>query len=226
MEEIKETCEKKLNIFQKIQKARVELQKKDIKKTGHNKYSNYKYFELGDFLPYINEICNSVGLYTEFEYGEKEAFLYVIDTDNPDIKRRWRTPIEVAQLKGCSTIQNIGGTQSFARRYLYMMAFEIAETDTIDGGEFDEEAAFANQKISKAHIFTINKLIAETNTDINKFLAWSNVSKIEDITNEMFNECIKSLNDKKKKLEQEKSLKQQQEEHQKELEKQKEDFEF
>ncbi|MBY0756538.1 ERF family protein [Clostridium sardiniense] len=217
---------KKLNIFQKIQKARVELQKRDLKKTGHNKHANYKYFELGDFLPEINDICCELGLYTEFEYKEKEAKLYVIDTDNLDIKREWSTPIEVAQLRGCSAIQNIGGTQSYARRYLYMMAFEIAETDTIDGGEVDEEAAFANQKISKAHIFTINKLIAETNTDINKFLAWSNVSKIEDITNEMFNECIKSLNDKKKKLEQEKSLKQQQEEHQKELEKQKEDFEF
>ena len=48
--------EKKLNIFQKIQRARVELQKKDIKKTGLNKYSGYKYFDLGDFLPHINSL--------------------------------------------------------------------------------------------------------------------------------------------------------------------------
>lgn len=222
--------EKKLNIFQKIQIARVELQKKDLKKTGHNKYSNYKYFELGDFLPYINEICNNIGLYTEFKYGEKESFLYVIDSDNPDIKREWSTPVEVAQLKGCSTIQNIGGTQSFARRYLYMMAFEIAESDVIDSGEIDEEAAFASQKISKAHVFTINKLIAETKTDIKSFLTWANVEKVEDITNDMFNECLKSFKEKKAKLEEKKKkdidLKKQQEDHQKELEQHQEDFDF
>ncbi|MGL6186123.1 MAG: ERF family protein [Clostridium chrysemydis] len=190
----------KLNIYQKIQKARVELQKKDLKKTGHNKHSDYKYFELGDFLPYINEICNDIGLYTEFKYSKDESFLYVIDSEDTEVKREWCTPTEVAQLRGCSTIQNIGGTQSYARRYLYMMAFEIAEVDAIDSGEIDEEAAFANQKISKAHVFTINKLIAETKTDIKSFLEWANVSKVEDITNDMFTACIKSFNEKKAKI--------------------------
>lgn len=196
--------EKKLNIFQKIQKARVELQKKDLKKTGHNKYSNYKYFELGDFLPYINEICNEIGLYTEFKFTTEKAFLYVRDTDKEDEFREWSTPVEIAALKGCSAIQNIGGTQSFARRYLYMMAFEIAESDVIDAGEVDEEAAFASQKINKAHVFTINKLIAETKTDIKSFLAWANVEKVEDITNDMFNECLKSFKEKKAKIEEKK----------------------
>lgn len=188
---------KKLNIYQKIQKARVDLQNKDLKKTGYNKYSNYKYFELGDFLPHINDICNEIGLYTEFSYEEKLATLTIYNTENLEEKRIWTTPVEVATLKGCSTIQNIGGTQSFARRYLYMMAFEIAETDVIDGGAVDEDAELGKQKIGQAYVLTINSLIQETETDKKEFLAWAGVNKVEDITNEAVGTCLTMLNKKK-----------------------------
>ena len=195
--------EKKFNIFQKIQKARVELQKKDLKKSGYNKYSNYKYFELGDFLPHINEICDKLGLYTEVSYQEKEAFLKVIDCDNSEVFREWSTPVEVAVLKGCSMIQNIGGTQSFARRYLYMMAFEIAEADAIDSGNIgiDQEAEEGKAKIGKAAVMTIKKLIDETETDLSKFLGWAGVNKVEEIQNSMMGTCINMLNKKKTEIE-------------------------
>ncbi|WP_346980421.1 ERF family protein [Clostridium perfringens] len=213
---------KKLNIYQKIQKARVDLQNKDLKKTGYNKYSNYKYFELGDFLPHINDICNEIGLYTEFSYEEKLATLTIYNTENLEEKRIWTTPVEVATLKGCSTIQNIGGTQSFARRYLYMMAFEIAETDVIDGGAIDEDAELGKQKIGKAHVLTINSLIQETETDKKEFLAWAGVNKVEDITNEAVGTCLTMLN-KKKTL---KEKREQEELKQIESEQQQRDFDF
>ena len=208
---------KKFNIYQKIQKARVDLQNKDLKKTGYNKYSNYKYFELGDFLPHINDICNEIGLYTEFSYEEKLATLTIYNTENLEEKRIWTTPVEVATLKGCSTIQNIGGTQSFARRYLYMMAFEIAETDVIDGGAIDEDA-----ELGKAHVLTINSLIQETETDKKEFLAWAGVNKVEDITNEAVGTCLTMLN-KKKTL---KEKREQEELKQIEAEQQQRDFDF
>ena len=213
---------KKFNIYQKIQKARVDLQNKDLKKTGYNKYSNYKYFELGDFLPHINDICNEIGLYTEFSYEEKLATLTIYNTENLEEKRIWTTPVEVATLKGCSTIQNIGGTQSFARRYLYMMAFEIAETDVIDGGAIDEDAELGKQKIGKAHVLTINSLIQETETDKKEFLAWAGVNKVEDITNEAVGTCLTMLN-KKKTL---KEKREQEELKQIEAEQQQRDFDF
>lgn len=216
------TEEKKLNIFQKIQKARVELQKRDIKKTGFNKFSNYKYFELGDFLPHINEICLNVGLYTEFRYTPEIATLYVIDSDNPDDKRHWDTPVKIPTLKGCSEIQAIGGSQTFARRYLYNMAFEIAENDVIDSGTIDEDAEEGKRKISKASVLTINKLLDETGTDKNKFLSWVGVKKVDDITNEALSTCLKMLDKKKKDID----LKKLQEEQQKELEQHQTDFDF
>ena len=195
---------KKLNLFQKIQKARVELQKREIKKTGYNKYSNYYYFELSDFLSPINEICGELGLYTEFQYSNTEAWLTIYD-----------------------------GTQSFARRYLYMMAFEIAESDAIDNGGVDEEAELGKQKINKASVLTINGLIDETKTDKKKFLEWAGVEKVEDITNNALGTCINMLNKKKKDLNEaierkkrEAEIARQQEQLQKDLENKQEDFEF
>lgn len=213
----------KFNIYQKIQQARVELQNRELKKTGYNKFANYKYFELGDFLPHINDVCLKIGLYTEFKFTPQQAWLYIRDIDNPDIFREWSTPVEIATLKGCSAIQNIGGTQSFSRRYLYMMAFEIAETDVIDGGAVDADAEAGKQKINRASVMTINNLIDETGVDKRKFLSWAGVNKVEDIPNSALNICIQMLNKKKKDIE----TKKQHEEYQEEAEKHtEEDFEF
>ena len=193
--------QKQLNIFQKLQKSRVDLQQKKLKKTGTNKYSNYDYFELGDFLPSINEICNNNGLSTIFQFTKELATLYIIDVDNPETKLQFSTPVEIASLKGCSTIQNIGGTQSYARRYLYIMAFEIAESDIVDGGEIDLDKEKGKQYIDKSAVFVLNKLLEDTNTEVTKFLKWAGVDKIEHIPNSMLASCMKELKDKKAKIE-------------------------
>ncbi|MBY6789243.1 ERF family protein [Clostridium botulinum] len=187
----------KLNIYQKLQKSRVDLQGKKLKKTGVNKYSNYDYFELGDFLPSINEICNANGLATIFHFTSELATLTVVDVDNLESKLEFTTPVEIASLKGCSSIQNIGGTQSYARRYLYIMAFEIAESDIVDGGEIDQNSEHGKKKIDKAAAFVINKLIDETKTEKSKFLEWIGVAKVEDITNDCLSTCMSQLNKKK-----------------------------
>ena len=42
-----------MNIYEKLQTARVELQKTALKKSGVNKFAGFKYFELGDFIPAV-----------------------------------------------------------------------------------------------------------------------------------------------------------------------------
>jgi hypothetical protein len=197
------TEQTKLNIYQKLQQSRVDLQKKELKKTGFNKYSNYGYFELGDFLPSINEICNKNGLASIFKFESTLATLTIIDVDNIENTIEFSTPIEIALLKGCSTIQNIGGTQSYARRYLYIMAFEIAESDTVEN-QVDKDAEVGKQKINQATIFTIKSLISETGSNETKFLDWAGVKKVEDITNAAMGTCLNKLNKIKETLEKEK----------------------
>lgn len=121
-----------MNIFEKLQKCRVELQKTNLKKSGKNTFSKYDYFELSDFLPRINELMLENKLTGIFSYTDESASLTIYDTEKLEDFIVFSTPIEKAQLKGCHGIQNIGATQTYARRYLYIMAFEIAEHDAID----------------------------------------------------------------------------------------------
>lgn len=219
-----------INIYQKLQKSRVELQAKNLKKSGKNSYSNYEYFELGDFLPGVNEVCNNNGLATIFHFEKEIATLSVIDVDNPESIIKFETPIEMAAIKGSSTIQQIGGTQTYARRYLYMMAFEIAETDIVDKSEVDLDKQEGEQKIGTVHLNVIRKLIDETETEITSFLKYAGAEKLEDIKNKDYPELLKLLEKKKqdykKKQENEKRLKEQQDKLQKELESQQGNFEF
>lgn len=228
--------EKKINIYQKLQKARVELQAKNLKKSGKNAYSNYEYFELSDFLPGVNEVCNKNGLATIFHFEKEKATLTIVDVDNPESTIVFETPIEMAAIKGSSTMQQIGGTQTYSRRYLYMMAFEIAETDIVDKSEVDLDKQEGEQKIGTVHLNVMRKLIEETETEINSFLKYAGVTRLEDVKNKDYPELLRLLekkkNDNKKKLEAEKARKQkeelarQQEELQKQKEAEQENFDF
>jgi hypothetical protein len=42
-----------MNIYEKVQKIKLELLEANIKKSGNNKFSGFKYYELGDFMPHI-----------------------------------------------------------------------------------------------------------------------------------------------------------------------------
>lgn len=122
----------KMNIYQKLQACRVKFQEAKIKKSGKNNYSNYDYFELSDILPKINELMLEHGLTALFFFNKEEARLEIINTDNIEEKIIFSSPVAMAELKGCHEIQNIGATQTYMRRYLYIMAFEIAEYDAIE----------------------------------------------------------------------------------------------
>ena len=45
-----------MNIYEKLLKARLMLQAQGIKEGGKNKFADYTYFELADFVPQINLI--------------------------------------------------------------------------------------------------------------------------------------------------------------------------
>jgi hypothetical protein len=118
-------------VYAKLQKARIKLQSAAIKKSGHNKFAGYQYFELGDFLPTINEIFNELGLCSVISFDKELATLRIIDTDNGGAIT-FTSPMADANLKGCHPIQNMGATQTYSRRYLYVSALEIVEHDALD----------------------------------------------------------------------------------------------
>jgi hypothetical protein len=126
-------AETKMNIYQKLMAVRVTLQKMNLKKTGYNKYSDYHYYELSDFLPTAIIIMSGIGICPIISFDKDTATLNIVDMDNPDAKITFTSPMAEAKLKACHEIQNVGAVEAYSRRYLYMTALEIVESDVLDG---------------------------------------------------------------------------------------------
>jgi hypothetical protein len=120
-----------MSIYKKLQEARLMLQNTQLKKSGHNKFAGYYYFELGDFLPEIQTICSKLGLCGMISFTPEMAYLNIHDTED-DSFTTFTSPMSSAALKGCHDVQNLGAVQTYLRRYLWVNAFEIVEHDALD----------------------------------------------------------------------------------------------
>jgi hypothetical protein len=120
-----------MGVHKKLMDARIHLQHAPLKKSGHNKFAGYSYFELGDFLPTINSIFYKIGLCGVVSFDKELATLTITDTeDGSEIKLT--SPMAEANLKGCHPIQNLGAVETYTRRYLWVSAMEIVEHDALD----------------------------------------------------------------------------------------------
>lgn len=202
------TEQPKLNIYQKLQKVRYELSQKELKKSGKALAKDgtvrYEYFELGDFMPHITNLCFENGLTPKFNFKLENATLIIVDNNNPEINLPFEMPVQIPSILMCNEMQNIGGAKTFAKRYLYFDAFEISETETLDGSEPDQDLIEGNKKIDKAAIVVIKQLLKETESDEPKFLEWVGATKVEEIKNKHLAICMKKLREKKEQIEDEK----------------------
>jgi len=120
-----------MGVHKKLMEARIALQAAPLKKSGHNKFAGYQYFELGDFLPTINTIFHKLGLCSVISFDKDLATMCITDTDDGS-QIVLTSPMAEANLKGCHPIQNLGAVETYTRRYLYVSALEICEHDALD----------------------------------------------------------------------------------------------
>jgi hypothetical protein len=137
-----------MNVYQKLNEARDLFHQAPLKKSGHNKFAGYSYFELGDFVVPALEIFKQVGLTSIISFKQDEATMQIINTDKPEEVVTITTPMSEANLKGCHPVQNLGAVQSYLRRYLWVAAMEIVEHDALDSttGDKTKEVAPAQTK--------------------------------------------------------------------------------
>ena len=139
-------------VHKKLMQARVELQSMPLKKSGHNKFAGYNYFELGDFLPQVNAIFNRLGLCSVVSFDAEYASLTITDVDDGTCIVI-TSPMVESNMKGASPIQSLGGCQTYQRRYLYMCATDLIESDS-----FDASAPIKEEKV----VITPTQGIADT----------------------------------------------------------------
>ena len=127
-----------MSVHKKLMQARIQLQGTKLSKSGKNKFAGYSYFELGDFLPTIQDIFNQIGLCGYVSFGKDLATLTITDVDGGG-EIVITSPMAEANLKGTHPIQNLGAVETYNRRYLWMAAMEIVEHDILDASKPLEE---------------------------------------------------------------------------------------
>jgi len=122
------------NVYSKLQNCRVELAKMNLKKTGENKFTKFKYYELSDFLPSIMQLFNKYRLFSLFSDCGEYCTLQVFNADVSTESMIFTSQNADASVKGATPIQSHGSLLTYQRRYLYMIALEIVEADVLDYG--------------------------------------------------------------------------------------------
>lgn len=126
-----------MNIFEKIQAVRVKLLHTKLKRSGKNKFANYEYMELDDFLLPLNELMFEFKITAIVSFTREKATLTVIDCEKPEDRYTIESPFGTADLKGCHEVQCIGAVETYQRRYLYQAMFDIAESDGLNKSQGD-----------------------------------------------------------------------------------------
>lgn len=165
------------SVLKKLNQARYKFHTTEIKKTGHNKFANYYYFELGDFLVPALKIFNEVGLCAVVSFDADIARMTITDIDDGS-QCVITSPMSSATLKGCHEVQNLGAVQTYLRRYLWVSALEIVEHDAVDSSDkVDPQGAY------KEICERLHKEIAAIKIGIDKkdyksaFDAWQSLSE-------------------------------------------------
>lgn len=120
-----------MSVLKKLNQARSEFHASKIKKTGHNKFAGYDYFELGDFIIPALTIFNRLDLSAVISFTPELAVMTVTDLED-GTETKITSPMSSAALKGCHEVQNLGAVQTYLRRYLWVAALEIVEHDALD----------------------------------------------------------------------------------------------
>jgi hypothetical protein len=106
---------------------------------------SYKYFELQDIVPVATPIFQQVGLLPAVTFSDNEATMTIFNVDNPSDYINFTSPMrEIEPIISTKTggevtnaIQRLGSVETYQRRYLYMIALDIVESDAIEAATGD-----------------------------------------------------------------------------------------
>ena len=148
---------KDANVYQRLLTARAKFLEADVQKTGKNMHLSFKYFELDDIVPSAIRIFNEVGLIPIVNFTADTAMMNVINTDNPEESISFTAPfnqiapiVSNAGKQATNEMQALGSSITYMRRYLYMMALDICESDSIDANIGNDTAPAQTEKKAPA----------------------------------------------------------------------------
>ena len=121
-----------LNVYGKLAVARGRFLEAPVKKSGVNRFAEYKYFELADIVPVATSIFADLGLVFIISFDNEIARGTLVNVDKPEEIIIFTSPMRDLEVKGMNAVQALGGVETYQRRYLYMACLDIVEADAFD----------------------------------------------------------------------------------------------
>ena len=180
----------KKNIYQKLMEVRTNFHKLELKKSGHNKFANFKYFELGDFLVPATKLLNEEGLCPIVTFNNEVAKMVLVNTDNPSETIEFTSPMRDLELKGANSMQSLGGCETYQTRYLYIQLLNIVESDSFDAVSGKDEHISENQ-VKRLYVIAKGKDFNE----ISKILDENKFKKFADITKDKYEDICARIDE-------------------------------
>ena len=180
----------KKNIYQKLMNVRTNFHKLELKKSGHNKFANFKYFELGDFLVPATKLLNEEGLCPIVTFNNEVAKMVLVNTDNPSETIEFTSPMRDLELKGANSMQSLGGVETYQTRYLYIQLLNIVESDSFDAVSGKDDHISENQ-VKRLYVIAKGKDFNE----ISKILDENKFKKFADITKDKYEDICARIDE-------------------------------
>lgn len=209
------------NLNESIIKIRVDLQNSKIKKSGKNKFANFDYFELSDFLPRLNELMLREGINDNFKITNEIATLVLIKGEE---KQEYTIPFvifdtpltykkdkngnylkdkngEYIQVPSMQDIQYLGALNTYYKRYLYLNAFGVTDGEIIDSMDNNElkNISKESEELQLIYIAKMNDLVNETNSDYEEIFKYFGVKSTNDMDLNQLKQAVAILEKKKSK---------------------------
>lgn len=186
------------DIYQELQQVRYELSKMKLKKTGHNAFSGFDYFELSDFLPQATELFLKHNLTPIFRIeidnmAVEYAYLTIVRGNEQIIFKK--PTAEPRKTEKSNPIQDLGSKSTYLRRYLYLECLDIVENDAVDATIGKEPNVKGEELCTPGQIATIKangKLIANEL----KELEIKTTNDIQSLTKAKASELVKLIKER------------------------------
>jgi hypothetical protein len=105
-----------------------------IKTSGRNNYQKYDYLETRDIFPLVRKVCEDFKMKTNIKPDfELNCFVLTITDKEDNSSEQFFVPYaQITAGDAGKFMQDFGRCQTYAMKYLYIQAFEIAVLDEID----------------------------------------------------------------------------------------------
>jgi hypothetical protein len=166
-----------------------------IKTSGRNNYQKYDYLETRDIFPLVRKVCEDFKMKTNIKPDfELNCFVLTITDKEDNSSEQFFVPYaQITAGDAGKFMQDFGKCQTYAMRYLYIQAFEIAVPDEIDNK--DQKKQVPKQKkqpTPKKNVSPVKPVIEKKQSD----------EVTAESINDIINEAYKKFNNQQlKKLE-------------------------